>query len=123
MLAVFLVTFPFFALIAAGYGAARARILPLDAIPGLNTFVLYFALPCMLLRFGAGTPIGQLLDGSVALVWGICALAVARRFEPLSEKDEVRMMKDESRQGHGSALFHPSAFILHPFRSRDATCS
>ncbi len=76
MLPVFLVTFPFFALIAAGYGAARARILPLDAIPGLNTFVLYFALPCMLLRFGAGTPIGQLLDGSVALVWGLSALAV-----------------------------------------------
>ncbi|MGJ3703090.1 AEC family transporter [Variovorax sp. AFSI2.2] len=76
MLAVFLVTFPFFALIAAGYGAARARVLPLDAIPGLNTFVLYFALPCMLLRFGAGTPIGQLLDGSVALVWGLSALAV-----------------------------------------------
>jgi malonate transporter len=58
VLPVFLVTFPFFALIAAGYAAARARILPLDAIPGLNTFVLYFALPCMLLRFGAGTPIG-----------------------------------------------------------------
>jgi malonate transporter len=76
VLPVFLVTFPFFALIAAGYGAARARILPLDAIPGLNTFVLYFALPCMLLRFGAGTPIGQLLDGSVALVWGMAALAV-----------------------------------------------
>ncbi|QNK71000.1 AEC family transporter [Variovorax sp. PAMC26660] len=76
MLPVFLVTFPFFALIAAGYGAARTRILPLDAIPGLNTFVLYFALPCMLLRFGAGTPIGQLLDGSVALVWGVSALAV-----------------------------------------------
>ncbi|WP_422088446.1 AEC family transporter [Variovorax sp.] len=76
MLPVFLVTFPFFALIAAGYGAARARILPLDAIPGLNAFVLYFALPCMLLRFGAGTPIGQLLDGSVALVWGLGALAV-----------------------------------------------
>ncbi|MFM9926090.1 AEC family transporter [Variovorax sp. H27-G14] len=76
MLPVFLVTFPFFALIAAGYAAARARILPLDAIPGLNSFVLYFALPCMLLRFGAGTPIGQLLDGSVALVWGVCALAV-----------------------------------------------
>jgi len=76
VLPVFLVTFPFFALIAAGYGAARARILPLDAIAGLNTFVLYFALPCMLLRFGAGTPIGQLLDGSVALVWGISALAV-----------------------------------------------
>jgi malonate transporter len=76
VLPVFLVTFPFFALIAAGYAAARTRLLPLDAIPGLNSFVLYFALPCMLLRFGAGTPIGQLLDGSVALVWGMCALAV-----------------------------------------------
>ena len=74
MLHVFLVTFPFFALIAAGYAAARRRVLPLEAIPGLNIFVLYFALPCMLYRFGAGTPIGQLLDGSVALVWGLAAL-------------------------------------------------
>ncbi|MDM0091159.1 MULTISPECIES: AEC family transporter [unclassified Variovorax] len=76
MLPIFLVTFPFFALIAAGYAAARLRVLPLEAIPGLNVFVLYFALPCMLYRFGAGTPIAQLLDGSVAMVWGLCALAV-----------------------------------------------
>jgi len=76
VLQIFLVTFPFFALIAAGYAAARGRVLPLDAIPGLNTFVLYFALPCMLFRFGARTPIAQLLDGSVALVWGVCALIV-----------------------------------------------
>ncbi|MDM0117086.1 AEC family transporter [Variovorax sp. J22R133] len=76
MLPIFLVTVPFFALIAAGYAAARVRILPLEAIPGLNAFVLYFALPCMLYRFGASTPIGQLLDGSVALVWGLCALSL-----------------------------------------------
>ena len=38
------------------------RMLPLEAIRGLNTFVLYFALPCLLYRFGAGTPIAQLLD-------------------------------------------------------------
>ncbi len=74
MLQIFLVTFPFFALIAAGYAAARLRVLPLEAIPGLNTFVLYFALPCMLYRFGASTPIAQLLDGSVALVWGVSGL-------------------------------------------------
>ena len=76
VLPIFLVTLPFFALVAAGYLAARIRILPLEAIPGLNAFVLYFALPCMLYRFGATTPIGQLLDDSVALVWGICALIV-----------------------------------------------
>jgi predicted permease len=73
VLQIFLVTVPFFALIAAGYGAARSGLLPLVAIPGLNAFVLYFALPCMLFRFGAGAPIGQLLDGTVALVWVIAA--------------------------------------------------
>lgn len=76
VLQIFAVTFPFFALIAAGYVAARRRILPIDAIPGLNVFVLYFALPCMLYRFGARTPIDKLLDGSVALVWGVGALLV-----------------------------------------------
>ena len=50
-------------------------MLPLGAIPGLNTFVLYFALPCMLYRFGANTPIAQLLDAAAASVYLLCALA------------------------------------------------
>jgi predicted permease len=74
MLQILAVTLPFFALVAAGYLAARRRMLPIDAIPGLNVFVLFFALPCMLYRFGARTPIAQLLDGPVALVWGVGAL-------------------------------------------------
>ena len=40
MLQVLLVTFPFFALVLAGFIAARRRMLPLEAIPGLNGFVL-----------------------------------------------------------------------------------
>jgi malonate transporter and related proteins len=75
VLDILLVTFPFFALVLAGYVAARRRMLPLGAIPGLNTFVLYFALPCMLYRFGAGTPIAQLLDAAAASVYLLCALA------------------------------------------------
>lgn len=74
MLSILLVTFPFFALVLAGYVAARRRMLPLDAIPGLNGFVLYFALPCMLYRFGADTPIAQLLDGSLVAVYLLCAM-------------------------------------------------
>ncbi|MDM0054532.1 AEC family transporter [Variovorax fucosicus] len=89
MLHVFLVTFPFFALIAAGYAAARRRVLPLDAIPGLNIFVLYFALPCMLYRFGAGTPIGQLLDGSVALIWGLAALLLVGAVVMLTRNERI----------------------------------
>ena len=70
------VTFPFFALVLCGYLAARRRMLPLEAIPGLNTFVLYFALPCMLFRFGSTTPLAQLLDFGAVAVYLLCALVM-----------------------------------------------
>ena len=76
MLAILLVTFPFFALVLCGYIAARRGWLPQEAIPGLNTFVLYFALPCLLYRFGSSTPIAQLLDGSLMTVYLACALVM-----------------------------------------------
>ena len=89
VLQIFLVTIPFFALVAAGYVAARSRVLPLEAIPGLNAFVLFFALPCMLYRFGANTPIAQLLDGSVALVWGLCALLTVGAVVAFSRNERI----------------------------------
>jgi hypothetical protein len=89
VLQIFLVTIPFFALIAAGYAAARGGALPLSAIPGLNSFVLYFALPCMLFRFGAGSPIGQLLDGGVAGVWGLCALVLVGATVAFSRNERI----------------------------------
>lgn len=76
VLSVLSVTFPFFALVLAGFAATRRGLLPLPAIAGLNSFVLYFALPCMLYRFGAQTPIAQLLDPVVALVYLLCGLAL-----------------------------------------------
>ena len=74
MLDVLQVTFPFFALVLAGFVAARRGLLPLEAIPGLNGFVLFFALPCMLFRFGAGIPVAQLLDAGVFFTYLLCAL-------------------------------------------------
>ena len=74
MLSIFAVTFPFFALVLCGYVATRRGLLPLLAIPGLNSFVLFFALPCMLYRFGASTPIAQLLNPSLIAVYLLCAL-------------------------------------------------
>jgi malonate transporter and related proteins len=76
VLQILLITFPFFALVLCGYVAARRGLLPQAAIPGLNTFVLYFALPCMLYRFGAGTPISQLLNPAAFLVYLLCALTM-----------------------------------------------
>ncbi len=74
MLAILQVTFPFFALVLCGYLAARQRLLPLEAIGGLNSFVLFFALPCMLYRFGVNTPVAQLFDPAALAVYLPCAL-------------------------------------------------
>jgi predicted permease len=71
-----LITFPFFALVLAGYVAAKRKMLPLEAIPGLNGFVLYFALPCMLYRFGSTTPLAQLLDPALFVTYLFCALVM-----------------------------------------------
>ena len=76
MLQIFSVTFPFFALVLAGYVAARRGWLPMEAIPGLNGFVLFFALPCLLYRFGASMPVAQLLDASVFFTYLLCALVM-----------------------------------------------
>jgi hypothetical protein len=90
VLDVLLVTFPFFALVLAGYIAARRRMLPFEAIGGLNTFVLFFALPCMLYRFGASTPIAQMLDPTAVLTWLACALLVVAGTVKFSMNARIR---------------------------------
>lgn len=73
---ILVVTFPFFALVLLGYAVMRARLVPADAAASLNSFVLFFALPCMLYKFAATTPIVQLLDPGVSLTYLLCALAM-----------------------------------------------
>src|SRR3954467_1834866 len=74
MLSTFAVTVPFFALVLLGYLAARQGMLSDAAIPGLNVFVLYFALPSALFRFGMNTPLLQLLSPGILAIYSLCAL-------------------------------------------------
>ena len=76
MLHILEVTFPFFALVLCGFVVTRCGWLPLGAIPGLNLFVLYFALPCLLFRFGAATPIARMLDPGIIVTYLLCALVM-----------------------------------------------
>ena len=76
MQAILAVTVPFFALVLLGWLGARSRVLPESAIPGLNAFVLYFALPCMLFRFGSSLPLARLADPSLLLLYLACAVIV-----------------------------------------------
>jgi malonate transporter and related proteins len=74
MQAILAVTVPFFALVLCGWLAAQRGVLPDSAIPGLNAFVLYFALPCMLFRFGMNTPLLELLNPALLGVYVLCSL-------------------------------------------------
>ncbi|MBA4109697.1 MAG: transporter [Leptothrix sp. (in: Bacteria)] len=76
---------PFFALVLLGWGAARGRLLPLEGIPAMNSFVLFFGLTAMLFRLGASGALHQsgllgllvvygaagAVVTALALVWGI----------------------------------------------------
>ena len=112
MINVLLITFPFFALVLAGYLAAKRGMLPLAAIPGLNGFVLFFALPCMLYRFGSTTPIAQLLDFSVAGVYLFCALVMVAMALVWSLNDRIRW--NDASLGALVAAFPNSGFMGVP---------
>lgn len=90
MASTFAVTFPFFALVLCGYLAARGGVLPESAIPGLNAFVLFFALPCLLFRFGASMPFAELIDPWLLLVYAACAVAVVALAIAVTRRHETR---------------------------------
>ena len=91
MQSILAVTVPFFALVLCGYLAARRHVLPESAIPGLNAYVLYFALPCMLFRFGAGTPIVELLNPAVLGVYLASALLMVFFTVSMTLSDRVHL--------------------------------
>ncbi|EEB84668.1 AEC family transporter [Roseobacter sp. GAI101] len=72
MLAIFLKTLPFFALIGLGYWAGRTRFFTSEATAYLTKFVFYFALSAMLFNFSANLSLAEVWDGRLvaAYLWG-----------------------------------------------------
>ncbi|WP_412552281.1 AEC family transporter [Shimia sp. MIT1388] len=62
MLAIFLKTLPFFAIIGLGYWAGRTRFFSAEATVYLTKFVFYFALSAMLFRFSANLSLAEVLN-------------------------------------------------------------
>lgn len=84
MIAIFLKTLPFFAIIGLGYMAGRTRFFSEEATAYLTKFVFYFALSAMIFRFAANLPLAEVWDGRLiaAYLWGtvfvyVIATAVA----------------------------------------------
>lgn len=72
MLAIFLKTLPFFALIGVGYVSGRTRFFTEEATAYLTKFVFYFALSAMLFRFSANLSLAEVWDTRLvmAYLWG-----------------------------------------------------
>jgi len=72
MLAIFLKTVPFFALIALGYAAGRTKFFTSEATAYLTKFVFWFALSAMLFNFAANLTLAEILDWRfiTAYLWG-----------------------------------------------------
>lgn len=71
MLAIFLKTLPFFALIGLGYWAGRSRFFSAEATAYLTKFVFYFALSAMLFGFAATLSLSEVFDLRFVLAY-IC---------------------------------------------------
>jgi len=112
MQAILEVTVPFFALVLAGYLAARQRVLPKSAIAGLNAYVLYFALPCLLFRFGASTPVFELLNPVVLAVYLAAALLIV--FFTVMVSLNVRVQMKDAAFGALVAAFPNTGFMGVP---------
>ncbi|MDC8771417.1 AEC family transporter [Roseateles albus] len=91
MQAILVVTLPFFALILCGYLAAQRGLLAQAAIPGLNGFVLFFALPCLLFRFGLNTSLAVMLSPAVLAVYVPAALIMVALTIRLTRSERVPM--------------------------------
>jgi hypothetical protein len=72
-------------------------------VPALNVFVLYFALPCMLFRFSAQTPFGQLLNLPVFLAYMTAGLALLGLFALLARFAVGEPLRDAAFGGLAAA--------------------
>jgi malonate transporter len=72
MIAIFLKTLPFFAIIALGYTAGRTRFFNEEATAYLTKFVFFFALSAMIFRFAANLELAEVWDIRLiaAYLWG-----------------------------------------------------
>ncbi len=112
MQAIFAVTLPFFALVLCGYLAAQRHVLPASAIPGLNAFVLFFALPCLLFRFGQSTPLLPLLNPAVLGVYVLAALIIVFFTIAVTLTEQLRLK--DAAFGALVAAFPNSGFMGVP---------
>lgn len=117
MLAIFLKTLPFFALIGTGWLAGWLRLFSPQATAALTKFVFYFALSAMLFGFSASLNLAGLFDlrfvlayvAGSAVVWLLVAAMARARGAPPAE---AAMLAHTSIIGNTGFLGVPMLVVL-----------
>ncbi|MFQ3789523.1 AEC family transporter [Halomonas sp. A29] len=76
MLEILTITTPIFLLIGAGYLAMGLRLVNREQIQGIATFVLYFALPALVIRALTQNPLDEVLQPQYLLAYGLGSVVI-----------------------------------------------
>jgi hypothetical protein len=112
MLQTLLISTPFFALVLLGFVAGQRKMLQDTAVAGLNAYVLYFALPCMLWRLGSRTSVQAIFDPVLFAIYALSALSVVALTMALSRR--WGMGSGDAAMGALVAAFPNSGFLGLP---------
>lgn len=75
MLEILAITLPIFLLIGTGFTAARTGLLSRDNLQGVGSFVMYLALPALIIRALTDSPLAEVFNPTYLLAYGLGSLA------------------------------------------------
>ncbi|MFG6176833.1 AEC family transporter [Halomonas sp. THAF12] len=113
MLDILAITTPIFAIIGLGYLARAGRLIGHEAIQGIGTFVMYFALPALVIRALTQNPLKEVFDPHYLLAYGAGSLAVFALGLALTLELERKSLATAAIQTLGMSASN-SGFIGYP---------
>lgn len=113
MLDSFLVLFPVFALILAGYTLVKKGVVDQTHIPSLGKFVIYLALPCMIIAKVNELDLSQAISAQFILTYGLGSVAVYTLVFLATLFILKKSRLQAAVNGHG-ASFSNSSFLIFP---------
>lgn len=113
MLNVLSIVAPIFIAIAIGYGLAKSEILPKESVRGLGIFVLYVALPALIVKALVRSPLTELIDLRYLAAYGFGSAVVFGLAFALARFGQRGSLQRSALASLGSAASN-SGFIGYP---------
>ena len=113
MLAILAITTPIFLLIGIGYIARWSGVIQREQLQGVGIFVLYCALPALVIRALTQQPLGEIFQPSYLLAYGLGSIAVLGAGLVLCLKLQRQPLNASAMQALGMAASN-SGFVGYP---------